>query len=79
MSAVIARLSGDAHWVSKAVAGENKFTDKVFVNSLALIARMVKDGVISEKSVLIDYGTNISNFSNKKLFLWFRDSGLPGD
>ncbi len=78
MSAVIARLSGDAHWVSKAVAGENKFTDKVFVDSLALIARMVKDGVISEKSVLIDYGTNISNFSNKKALFMVQGQWAAG-
>lgn len=66
MSAVIARLSGDANWVSKAVAGQYKFTDQVFVDSLAMISRMVKDGVISEKSVLVDYGANLSTFSNKK-------------
>lgn len=66
MSAIIARLSGDANWVSKAVAGQYKFTDQVFVDSLAMISRMVKDGVISEKSVLVDYGANLSTFSNKK-------------
>ncbi len=66
MSAIVARLSGDANWVSKAVAGQYKFTDQVFVDSLALISRMVKDGVISEKSVLVDYGANLSAFSNKK-------------
>lgn len=66
MSAVIARISGDANWVSKAVAGQYKFTDQVFVDSLAMITRMVKDGVISEKSVLVDYGANLSTFSNKK-------------
>lgn len=66
MSAVIARLSGDANWVSKAVAGQYKFTDQVFVDSLAMISRMVKDGVISEKSVLVDYGANLSTFSNQK-------------
>mgnify|MGYP002777199195 CR=1 FL=1 len=66
MSAIIARLSGDANWVSKAVAGQYKFTDQVFVDSLAMIGRMIKDGVISEKSVLVDYGANLSTFSNKK-------------
>lgn len=66
MSAIIARLSGDANWVSKAVAGQYKFTDQVFVDSLAMISRMVRDGVISEKSVLVDYGANLSTFSNKK-------------
>lgn len=78
MSAIIARLSGDAHWVSKAVAGENKFTDQVFVDSLALIARMVADGVISEKSVLIDYGTNISNFNNKKALFMVQGQWAAG-
>ncbi len=78
MSAIIARLSGDAHWVSKAVAGENKFTDQVFVDSLALIARMIEDGVISEKSVLVDYGTNISNFNNKKALFMVQGQWAAG-
>ncbi len=70
MSAFIARVSGDPQWVSKAVAGENKFTDKAMVDALGLITRMVEDGVISSKSVLVDYGANISNFSNgKALFM----------
>ena len=47
MSMVIARLSGDPHWVARAYAGEYKFNDEVFVDSLAFIARMVDDGVIS--------------------------------
>jgi len=66
MSAIIARLSGDANWVSKAVAGKAKFTDQVFVDSLAMITRMIKDGVISPKSVLVDYGANISIYSSEK-------------
>lgn len=83
MSAFIARLSGDAHWVDKAVNGtENKFTDKVFVDSLAMITRMVKDGVISAKSVLVDYGGNQSIYNNKKaLFMvqgqWAADGVDP--
>ncbi len=78
MSAIIARLSGDAHWVSKAVKGERKFTDQVFVDSLDLIARMVKDGVISEKSVLVDYGTNISKFNNKKALFMVQGQWAAG-
>ncbi len=66
MSAFIARMSGDAQWVSKAVAGEKSFTDKEFVDALALITLMINDGVLSEKSVLVDYGTNLSNYSNEK-------------
>ncbi|MBI9104221.1 MAG: extracellular solute-binding protein [Spirochaetales bacterium] len=66
MSVVIGRLSGDPDWVAKAVAGENSFTDQVFVDSLEMITTMVNDGVLSAKSVLVDYGTNLSNYSNKK-------------
>ena len=78
MSAIIARLSGDANWVSKAVAGQYKFTDQVFVDSLALLQRMVKDGVISDKSVLVDYGANISNFSNKKALFMVQGQWVAG-
>ena len=66
LSSVIARMSGDASWVSKAVAGKAKFTDPAFVASLNFIKTMVADGVISPKSVLVDYGANLADFSNKK-------------
>lgn len=66
MSSIVARMTGDNNWVQKAVKGEKKFTDPDFVASLAMLQTMVKDGVISKKSVLVDYGTNISNYTNKK-------------
>jgi len=78
MSAVVARISGDPHWVSKAVAGEHKFTDKVFVDSLAFIETMIKDGVIAPKSVLIDYGANLSNFSNEKALFMVQGQWIAG-
>jgi raffinose/stachyose/melibiose transport system substrate-binding protein len=78
MSMVIARLSGDPHWVSKAVEGQNKFNDKVFVDSLAFITTMVKDGVISPKSVLVDYGANLSNFSNEKALFMVQGQWIAG-
>jgi raffinose/stachyose/melibiose transport system substrate-binding protein len=78
MSMVIARMSGDAHWVSKAVEGKNKFTDKVFVDSLAFIERAVKDGVIASKSVLVDYGANLSNFSNEKALFMVQGHWIAG-
>ncbi|TCW61200.1 extracellular solute-binding protein [Treponema sp. J25] len=78
MSAIIARLSGDANWVSKAVEGKYKFTDQVFVDSLKLLQRMVKDGVISEKSILVDYGANLSNFSNKKALFMIQGQWAAG-
>jgi raffinose/stachyose/melibiose transport system substrate-binding protein len=78
MSAIVARLSGDPHWVSKAVAGQNHFTDKVFVDSLSLIAKMVKDGVLSDKAALVDYGANTSNFSNKKALFMIQGQWVAG-
>ncbi|GAB1482052.1 sugar-binding protein MsmE [Treponema sp.] len=78
MSAVVARISGDANWVSKAVAGQYKFTDQVFVDSLSIISRMRKDGVISEKAVLVDYGANISAFSNKKALFMVQGQWAAG-
>ena len=70
MSALHARTSGDPNWIQKAVAGDAKFTDPEFVAALEMIDMMVKDGVIDQKAVLVDYGTNISNYSNgKALFM----------
>jgi raffinose/stachyose/melibiose transport system substrate-binding protein len=66
MSCFAARMAGDANWVSKAVAGKAKFTDKSFVDALGMITKMVKDGVISAKATTVDYGANISTFSNQK-------------
>lgn len=78
MSSVIARLSGDPQWVSKAVAGKNKFTDQVFVDSLAVIQRMLKDGVVSDKAVLVDYGANVSNYSNGKALFMIQGQWIAG-
>ncbi len=78
MSALIARTSGDAAWVSKAVAGEKKFTDKEFVDALSMIEMMITDGVISSKSVMVDYGTNVSNYSNGKALFMIQGQWVAG-
>ncbi|QEN07030.1 extracellular solute-binding protein [Oceanispirochaeta crateris] len=78
MSVMAARTSGDPQWVSKAVDGQFKFTDKEFVSALEYIEMMVNDGVISSKSVLVDYGTNISNFSNKKALFMVQGQWAAG-
>jgi raffinose/stachyose/melibiose transport system substrate-binding protein len=78
MSAIIARVSGDPNWVSKAVKGEKKFTDKEFVASLSVINKMLNDGVISEKSVLVDYGANISNYNNEKALFMIQGQWVAG-
>jgi len=64
MSAVIARMSGDAMFVSKSVAGEKKFTDQAWVDSLGFITQMIEDGVLKDKYVTVDYGANQSIFGN---------------
>lgn len=78
MSAIIARLSGDANWVSKAVAGKNKFTDDVFVQSLSIIERMLEDGVLNKNAVMVDYGANVSNFSNGKAMFMIQGQWVAG-
>jgi raffinose/stachyose/melibiose transport system substrate-binding protein len=78
LSALIARTSGDAMWVSKAVAGTNKFTDDAMVKALGLIETMVKDGVIDSKSVLVDYGANVSTFSNGKALFFIQGQWAAG-
>jgi raffinose/stachyose/melibiose transport system substrate-binding protein len=78
MSAMIARTSGDPQWVSKAVAGKYKFTDKEFIDALSYIDMMLADGVISSKAVLVDYGTNISNFSNEKALFMVQGQWAAG-
>ncbi len=78
LSGFIARTSGDPHWVSKAVSGTHKFTDKAFVDALALVDRMGKDGVLSPKTVLVDYGLNISNFNNEKALFMIQGQWAAG-
>ena len=64
MSSVVARMSGDANFVSKSVAGDISFNDDAWVESLAFLETMVADGVLDPKYVLVDYGTAPSIFSN---------------
>lgn len=66
LSALVGRTTGNVSWVSEAVEGKHKFTDKEFVNALKLIEMMVKDGVLSKKTILTDYGANVANFNNEK-------------
>jgi len=66
MSGIIARVSGDANYVSKSLKGQAKFNDANWIAALTVLQTMVKDGVISAKSVGVDYGTNLANYGNKK-------------
>lgn len=78
LSALIARTSGDPMWVSKAVNGENSFTDDAMVDALGIIESMVNDGVIDSKSVLVDYGANISTFSNEQALFFVQGQWAAG-
>ncbi len=80
MSMVIARLSGNPDWVKETVVdGKHKFTDPVFVKSLEFLAQMVKDGIISADSVLVDYGTNISVYSNAQALFMIQGQWAAGN
>jgi raffinose/stachyose/melibiose transport system substrate-binding protein len=70
MSCFIARTSGDPNWIQKAAKGEKKFTDPEFVAALSVLATMVKDGVLSSKTVQIDSGAGISDYSNGKCLFY---------
>jgi raffinose/stachyose/melibiose transport system substrate-binding protein len=78
MSGIIARISCNTHWVAEAVAGKHKFTDEAFVKSLKLLKQMVDDGVISSKMVTVDYGANLSNFSNQKALFCIQGQWAAG-
>jgi raffinose/stachyose/melibiose transport system substrate-binding protein len=78
LSVFVARTTGDPNFISKAVAGEKSFTDEGFVSALSLISTMIKDGVISEKSVLVDYGSNVSNFNNEKALFMVQGQWAAG-
>lgn len=78
MSAMISRTSGDTSFVSKSVDGDKSFTDEAWVEALGMIEMMVADGVIDSKSVLVDYGSNISNFSNKKALFMVQGQWAAG-
>ena len=79
LSSFIARTSGDANWVSKAVAGEKSFNSPEFIKALSYIEMMVEDGVISEKSVMVDYGANSSTYSNSKALFMVQGQWIAGD
>jgi raffinose/stachyose/melibiose transport system substrate-binding protein len=55
---------GGPGWIEDAVAGENSFTDEVFVKALESIKMMYDDGVLPKDSVQTDYGTALSLFLN---------------
>jgi len=67
MSCIIGRMSGDANYVAKSLKGDGaKFDDANWVAALTVLKTMVADGVISAKSVGVDYGTNLANYGAKK-------------
>lgn len=78
LSSIIGRTSGVANWPELAKAGKVKFTDPEFVNALKVLQTMVKDGVLSSKSVLVDGGTSVSNFNNGKALFMITGQWVAG-
>lgn len=78
LSAVIGRLSGDAEWMRKAVKGEHKFTDPAFVDSLAMIEKMLKDGVLPASTLNTDYGAAMAKFANGKSVFFVQGQWAAG-
>lgn len=66
LGTLVARTTGNPTWISEAVDGKHKFTDKAFVDALDLISRFMKDGVFPSTTPQTDYGTSIGNFVNGK-------------
>ena len=70
MSCFLARTTGMKDFPEQAKAGTVKFTDPAAVAALDFLATMVKDGVLSANSVMIDSGTGLSNYSNGKAIFY---------
>lgn len=79
LSAMVARYTGDAMFIPKAVAGEESFTNPGFVKALEAVQMWVEDGVFSESVVLVDYGTNLSNYSNGQSLFVIQGQWVAGD
>ncbi|AEJ18231.1 ABC transporter substrate-binding protein [Gracilinema caldarium] len=54
-SMIVGRIAGD-EFIDNVLAGKAKFTDKPFVDALALVQDMFKSGVISQKALQTPYG-----------------------
>lgn len=78
-SMLIGRLSGETDWVTKAVNGQYKFTDKPSIDALKFVQRMVADGVLSKNSVLVDQGSMESTMSNRKALMMYQGHWEAGN
>lgn len=54
-SMIVGRMAGDS-FVRAVAEGKAKFTDKPFVDSLAMVKRMYDDGVLNANSLQVSYG-----------------------
>ena len=79
MSTFIARFTGDAQFVAKAMTGEKKFTDPEFVAALDFWATMVADGVVDKKMILVDTGTAVSYYNNSEALFLANGQWQAGD
>ncbi|MBL8965604.1 MAG: extracellular solute-binding protein [Spirochaetaceae bacterium] len=67
-SMISGRMAGDK-FIDDALAGKAKFTDKPFVDALAFVGTMIKDGVMSKNILQVAYGEGPALFAaGKSLF-----------
>lgn len=64
-STVAGRLAGDA-FIDDVLAGKARFTDKPFVDALAFIDALYKDGVLSRDTIQLGYGEAPALFASGK-------------
>ncbi len=64
-STISGRLLGDA-FINDALAGKAKFTDKAFVDALAVVQNLYKDGIISADTLQLGYGESPALFAAGK-------------
>jgi raffinose/stachyose/melibiose transport system substrate-binding protein len=72
-STVVGRMAGDK-FMDDLVAGNAKFTDKPFVDSLTAIANFYKDGIIARSENQVGYGEGPGIFASGKAAIY-----LDGD
>lgn len=68
-STVLGRVAGDA-FVDAINAGKAKFTDKPFVDSLAVISNLYKDGIIAREDNQVGYGEAPGLFASGKAAIY---------
>jgi raffinose/stachyose/melibiose transport system substrate-binding protein len=68
-STIAGRMAGDK-FIDSVKAGQAKFTDKPFVDALAFVQTMYKDGVVAKNDATIGYGEGPGIFAANKVAMF---------